>query len=254
MTDDVGRPDPEALRGLCGGAVHLPGEAGYDAACDPARPGAAALRPAAVLYPGDESEVAEVLRAAARLGFRVLPQRTNLSPPPDRALADVLLIRTAGLGGVAIDPAGFTVRIAAGALWCEVAEAVAAAGLRVALPFDLERGAVGGSVLQGRDGPPAERIVGLRAVRVDGAVIEAGPGHPLVLALRAGVLPAAVVTEITVTPLRSPADASPEREPVADREVVPAPPAAGSHGDLVREARTSIDPDGRFALAPVGIA
>ena len=51
------------LRDLCGGAVALPGDDGYDAA----RAGfnlALDQRPAAVAYPADASEVAEVVRCA----------------------------------------------------------------------------------------------------------------------------------------------------------------------------------------------
>src|SRR3954465_1953837 len=66
----------EALRGLCGGSVHLPGDPAYDLArsawnhqmCRP---------PAAVVYPAFPDEVADVLRTAAAAGLSVAPQGTG---------------------------------------------------------------------------------------------------------------------------------------------------------------------------------
>ena len=64
------RDELSLLRDLCGGAVALPGDEGYDAA----RAGfnlALDQRPAAVAYPADASEVAEIVRCARRAGLRV---------------------------------------------------------------------------------------------------------------------------------------------------------------------------------------
>ena len=60
-------PGTAALRDLCGGAVALPGDDGYDAARQ-AFNLAVDQRPAAVAYPADAGEVAEVVRARARRG------------------------------------------------------------------------------------------------------------------------------------------------------------------------------------------
>ena len=60
---DSPRDELNLLRDLCGGAVALPGDDGYDAA----RSGfnlSLDQRPAAVVYPADASEVADVVRAA----------------------------------------------------------------------------------------------------------------------------------------------------------------------------------------------
>ena len=67
--------------GLCGGAVHLPGDPGYDAARMPWNV-AVEQRPAAVAYPADADEVAEVVRAAAAAGLRVAPQGTGHNAGP----------------------------------------------------------------------------------------------------------------------------------------------------------------------------
>ena len=79
---DPARDDISALRDLCGGAVALPGDDGYDAA----RQGlnlAVDQRPAAIAYPADADEVADVIRCARVAGLRVAPQATW--PPAPRA-------------------------------------------------------------------------------------------------------------------------------------------------------------------------
>ena len=78
FTSQTGSTTPQAdrLRGLCGGAVHLPGDPGYDAARTPWNV-AVDQRPAAVAYPAGPDEVSEVVRAAAECGLRVAPQGTG---------------------------------------------------------------------------------------------------------------------------------------------------------------------------------
>ena len=62
----------DVLRGLCGGAVHLPGDASFDEVRVPWNLQVDA-RPAAVAYPAFPSEVADVVRAAASVGLKVAP-------------------------------------------------------------------------------------------------------------------------------------------------------------------------------------
>ena len=69
------------LRGLCGGAVHLPGDTSYDLARTPWNL-AVDDHPAAVAYPGHPDEVAEVLCAAAAAGLSVAAQGTGHGAPP----------------------------------------------------------------------------------------------------------------------------------------------------------------------------
>ena len=71
------------LRGLCGGAVHLPGDPGYDAARMPWNV-SVDQRPAAVAYPASAEEVGEVVLAAAAAGLRVAPQGTGHNAGPLR--------------------------------------------------------------------------------------------------------------------------------------------------------------------------
>jgi len=125
---DPARDDISALRDLCGGAVALPGDDGYDAA----RQGfnlAVDQRPAAVAYPADADEVADVIRCARAAGLRVAPQATGHNSGPLGDLADTVLLKTSGMGGVEIDPERQIARVGAGVLWEDVVDAAAPHGL-----------------------------------------------------------------------------------------------------------------------------
>src|SRR4051812_1645682 len=122
------RDELSALRDLCGGAVALPGDDGYDAA----RSGfnlSLDQRPAAVVYPADASEVAEVVRAARRLGLRVAGQSTGHNAGPLGDLSGTILVKTSGMGGVAIDASSRIARVGAGVVWEDVVDAAAPHGL-----------------------------------------------------------------------------------------------------------------------------
>jgi FAD/FMN-containing dehydrogenase len=125
---DPPRDDLSLLRELCGGAVALPGDDGYDAArggfnlaLDP--------RPAAVVYPADASEVADVMRFARGVGLRVAAQTTGHNAGPLGDLSGTILVKTSGMGGVAIDAANRIARVAAGVVWEDVVDAAAPHGL-----------------------------------------------------------------------------------------------------------------------------
>jgi FAD/FMN-containing dehydrogenase len=125
---DPPRDDLSLLRELCGGAVALPGDEGYDAArggfnlaLDP--------RPAAVVYPADASEVAEVVRFASGAGLRVAGQATGHNAGPLGDLSRTILIKTSGMGGVAIDANRRIARVGAGVVWEDVVDAAAPHGL-----------------------------------------------------------------------------------------------------------------------------
>src|SRR5688500_16135410 len=92
-----------ALRGLCGGAVHLPGDAAFDEARMPWNLSVDS-RPAAVVYPAFASEVAEVVRTAASVGLRVAPQGTGHGAPPLAGrLEDAVLLRTSAMTELRVD-------------------------------------------------------------------------------------------------------------------------------------------------------
>src|SRR3954451_8150927 len=131
-------PEPTAtttrasrLRGLCGGAVHLPGDPGSDAARAPWNV-AVDQRHAAVGYPASADEVSDVVRAAAASGLRVAPQGTGHNAGPlgqPGQLAETVLLRTSAMTHVEIDPQQRVARVEAGALWADVVEAAAPYGL-----------------------------------------------------------------------------------------------------------------------------
>ena len=75
-TTDGARLPEASLRGLCGGAVHLPGDPGYDMARSPWNL-QIQHHPAAVAYPANPAEVADVLAGAQQAGLRVVPQGTG---------------------------------------------------------------------------------------------------------------------------------------------------------------------------------
>ena len=95
----------EGLRGLAGGAVHLPGDALYDEARMPWNL-QVDEHPAAVAYPADPLEVALVVKAAAEAGLRVAPQGTGHGAPPLAGrLGDAVLLRTSAMTGLSVDGA-----------------------------------------------------------------------------------------------------------------------------------------------------
>lgn len=118
------------LAETCRGYVHLPGDPGYDAGRTPWNV-AAQLRPVAVAAPRTVTETARVVREAAALGLRVAPQATGHAAGPLAAhrLDDVVLVRTALLDGVYVDPDRRIARVEAGATWEQVVDAAAPYGL-----------------------------------------------------------------------------------------------------------------------------
>ena len=133
------------LRGLCAGAVHLPGDAGYDEARMPWNV-AVDQRPAAVAYPASADEVSDVVRAAAACGLRVAPQGTGHNAGPLGPLDDVVLLRTSAMTGLHVDAEHKVARVEAGVLWLDVVEAAAAHGLAALHGSSPDVGVVGYSL------------------------------------------------------------------------------------------------------------
>src|ERR1700752_4543135 len=115
------------LRDLCGGAVALPGDDGSGAARQAFNP-AVDQRPAAVAFPADASEVADIIRCAAATGLCVSAQTTGHNAGPLGSLERTILIKTSGIGGVEVDPVTRIARAGAGVLWEEVVDAAAPHG------------------------------------------------------------------------------------------------------------------------------
>jgi FAD/FMN-containing dehydrogenase len=125
-------PEAQALRGLIGGRIHLPGDPGYDASRLPWNL-AVDQRPAAVAVPRNAQEVAAVVRMAAELGLRVAPQSTGHNPGPlaARGLDDVVLVRTSAMSTAIADPTRDIVRVEGGAVWAPAVDVAAAHGKAV---------------------------------------------------------------------------------------------------------------------------
>ena len=133
------------LRGLCAGAIHLPGDPGYDEARMPWNV-AVDQRPAAVAYPANADEVSAVVRAAAAAGLRVAPQGTGHNAGPLGPLDDVVLLRTSAMTAVEIDAERQIARVEAGAVWLDVVEPAAQAGLAALHGSSPDVGVVGYSL------------------------------------------------------------------------------------------------------------
>jgi FAD/FMN-containing dehydrogenase len=131
-----------SLRGLCAGAVHLPGDPGYDDARLPWNV-AVDQRPAAVAFPASVGDVREVVQAASAAGLRVAPQSTGHNAGALGPLDDVVLLRTSAMRGVTIDAARRRARVEAGALWVDVVGPAADAGLAAPHGSSPDVGVVG---------------------------------------------------------------------------------------------------------------
>jgi FAD/FMN-containing dehydrogenase len=185
--------DASSLRGLCGGAVHLPGDLGYDAARMPWNV-AVQQRPAAVAYPATADEVVEVVRAATAAGLRVAPQGTGHNAGPLGPLGDAVLLRTSAMRDVEVDAETRTARVGAGALWIDVVDAVAPYGLAALHGSSPDVGVVGYSLgggmgWYGREhGLATNHITAVEVVTGDGTLVRASADDQpdLFWALRGG--------------------------------------------------------------------
>ena len=169
----------EALRGLAGGAVHLPGDAVYDEARMPWNL-QVDERPAAVAYPADPQEVARIVRAAAASGLKVAPQGTGHGAPPLAGrLGDAVLLRTSAMTGLRVDAASRTARADAGVLWGDVvarAGKVGLAGMHMSSPgVGVVGSSLGGGVswYARQHGLQCSAITAVELVLADGTFVRA---------------------------------------------------------------------------------
>jgi len=196
---DIARPGTmrvtraQSLRGLCGGAVYLPGDPGYDEARTPWNV-AVDQRPAAVAYPANAEETAQLVRTAVAAGLRVAPQSTGHNAGPLGRLEDVVLVRTSAMTHVDIDPVHHVARVGGGALWQPVVEAAAAQGFAVLHGSSPDVGVAGYSLGGGiflyarKLGLQTNSITGVELVTADGSILwaSATENPELFWALRGG--------------------------------------------------------------------
>ena len=194
----------EALRGLCGGAVHLPGDPGYDMARAPWNLQVDEF-PAAVAYPAFPDEVADVLQVAAREGLRVAPQGTGHGAAPlEGRLGEAVLLRTAAMTELTVDPRRRLARVGAGVLWGDLADVAGQDGLVGLHPSSPDVGVVGYSLGGGigwyarRHGLQCNAVRAVEAVLPDGTFVRATDDvePELFWALRGGGAPLGVVTAL----------------------------------------------------------
>lgn len=185
-----------ALQARLPGIVHLPGCAEYSALTT-AWDLAVAQFPVAVADPRTAADVAAVVREAARQGLRIAPQTTGHAAAPlgRQSLADVVLLRTAGLRSVRIDPERRTARIGGGAIWADVIGPAAEHGLAALHGSAADVGVVGYTLGGGLSfysrqyGLAANSVVAIELVTAAGNLVrvDADTRPDLFWALRGGV-------------------------------------------------------------------
>lgn len=195
----------QALQVPGAGVVHRPGGSGYDAARMPWNV-AVDQRPAAVATPTSAAEVAAVVRGAAQAGLRVAAQSTGHNPGPLAAqgLDDVVIVRTAALDEVSIDPATRRARVGGGALWLPAVEAAAEHGLATLHGSSPDVGIAGYSLGGGMGwyaralGLAANSLTAIELVTADGEMVRTDAHHEpdLFWALRGGGGSFGVVTAL----------------------------------------------------------
>ncbi|OMC06023.1 FAD-linked oxidase [Mycobacterium sp. NS-7484] len=163
----------EGLRAHVAAPVALPGEAGYERATP--WNVAARVEPAAVVLAATAYDIANTVRFAAARGLRVAVQATGhgaLAVEPD-----TILVVTAEMNTVTVDPVARTARVAAGATWQHVLDAAAPHGLAGLGGSAPGVGVVG--YLTGGGIGPLVRSVGLSADYVRSFELVTGTGELL---------------------------------------------------------------------------
>jgi FAD/FMN-containing dehydrogenase len=181
LVTESSAPDPriDVLRGLCGGAVHAPGDPLYDEARLPWNL-QVDERPAAVVYPAFPDEVASVVKAAASTGLSVAPQGTGHGAPPLAGrLADAVLLRTSAMTELRIDTERRTARVGAGVLWGDVVQQAGVVGLAGRHTSGAGVGVVGSSLGGGLSwysryaGLQCSALTAVEVVLADGTFVRA---------------------------------------------------------------------------------
>lgn len=182
-----------------------PGDPGYDEA----RLGFQthrSQRPAEIVVAGSADDVVAAVRATRRTGRRIAVQATGHGV--GAVTEEALLISTAALDGVTVDPVRRTARVGAGARWSAVITAAAEHGLAPLSGSSSDVGAAGYLVHGGipllgrRHGYAAEHVRAFELVTADGEQRRVTDGD-LFWALRGGGGSFGIVTavEIDLLPL-----------------------------------------------------
>jgi FAD/FMN-containing dehydrogenase len=193
--------ETQAIRDAFEGPVHAQGDDGYDAARKPWQL-KVDPRPALVVEAAGTADVQAAVRAAreGELPFAVQSTGHGAVPRADGGL----LLNTAAMDGVRIDPERRTARVAAGTLWSAVVAAAAPHGLAPLSGSSQTVGVVGYTLgggtgwLSRKYGYAADSVLRAEVVTADGELVAAtADEHPdLFWALRGGGGNFGVVTEL----------------------------------------------------------
>ena len=169
-------------------------------------------RPAGIALPQSADDVSDVVRSSAADGKRVAAQSTGHNALPLGSLANTVLLRTAGLGGVEIDDDAGKVRVGAGVLWGDVVPRASEFGL-AALHGSAPNVGVAGYTLGGgvsfysrKHGLACNRVTAIDLVTAGGEQIrvDAKNEPDLFWAVRGGGGSFGVVTALEFDLLRLP--------------------------------------------------
>jgi FAD/FMN-containing dehydrogenase len=169
-------------------------------------------RPAGIAVPQSADEVSDVVRSAAADGKRVAAQSTGHNALPLGSLANTVLLRTAGLGGVEIDADAGKARVGAGVLWGDVLPRASEMGL-AALHGSAPNVGIAGYTLGGglsfytrKHGLACNRVTAIELVSAGGEQIrvDAENEPDLFWAVRGGGGSFGVVTALEFELLRLP--------------------------------------------------
>lgn len=165
------------------------------------------LRPAAVVFPRDEADVAAIVAYASERGLRVAPQSTGHNAGPLGAMEDTILVNVRELRSISIDPVAERVRVGAGVRWGDVVPRLSDFGLAALHGSSPLVGIAGYSLgggmgwLARRHGLQANSVTAIELVTADGRLVRTDASHEpdLFWALRGGGGNFGVVTAIEFT-------------------------------------------------------
>jgi FAD/FMN-containing dehydrogenase len=180
------------LRALSSGSVVGPEDAGYDAARMPWN--VVDQRPAVVIQPETETDIAFAVAFAREAGLRINAQGTGHNAAPLGDMSDTMLIQTGRMRGVEFDAAGRRVRVQAGAWWEDVVPRASEMGLAALHGSSPNVGIAGYSLGGGigyyarKHGLQANSVTAIEMITADGELIRADADHDadLFWALRGG--------------------------------------------------------------------
>ena len=131
-------------------------------------------RPAAVVFPLDEADVAATVDFARAAGLRVTAQGTGHNAAAHGDLSESILVKTSQMTATSVNPVSRTARVQAGALWQDVVPRAAAHGMLPLLGSSPDVGVVGYSLGGGigylgrKHGIAANSITAIELVTADG--------------------------------------------------------------------------------------